>query len=331
MAGMIMDRRDHVLMTVLVPFSFCTSTFFIRWSSTKGPFLRLRGISGCSLPLVLAAAAADQPVTGLVLMAGAAFRLTPGADRVTAAGSLALAAAVRVGDRVHGHAAHRRALALPAVAAGLAELDVAVLGVADLADARAALDRHPADFTRRHAQCRVRAFLGQQLHAGAGRPRDLGAATGAHLDRVDDRAGRDRPQRQGVARLDVGARAVLDPVALLEPLRGEDVALLAVRVVQQRDARGAVRVVLDVSDPGRHAVLVVAPEVDQPVGTLVPAALVPDGDPAVDVAATLAVQRADQRLLGLTPRDLGKVGAAGAAPAGGSRLVFTDSHLRLLN
>jgi len=29
----------------LVPFAFCTSTFFARWSSTKGPFLRLRGIS----------------------------------------------------------------------------------------------------------------------------------------------------------------------------------------------------------------------------------------------------------------------------------------------
>src|ERR1700753_3695214 len=99
MAGMIMDRRDHVLMTVLVPFSFCTSTFFIRWSSTKGPFLRLRGISGCSLPLVLAAAAADQPVTGLVLMAGAAFRLTPRANRGAAARAPAPATALRVGDR----------------------------------------------------------------------------------------------------------------------------------------------------------------------------------------------------------------------------------------
>jgi hypothetical protein len=27
-----------------LPFSFCDSTFFMRWSSTKGPFLRLRGI-----------------------------------------------------------------------------------------------------------------------------------------------------------------------------------------------------------------------------------------------------------------------------------------------
>src|SRR6266702_2882769 len=47
-AGTIMERRDQVLMTFLVPLSFWTSTFLIRWSSTKGPFLRLRGIIGCS-------------------------------------------------------------------------------------------------------------------------------------------------------------------------------------------------------------------------------------------------------------------------------------------
>src|SRR3984957_17722099 len=53
MAGTIIDRLDHVLITVLLPFSFCTSTFFIRWSSTKGPFLRLRGIGDCSYRLFL--------------------------------------------------------------------------------------------------------------------------------------------------------------------------------------------------------------------------------------------------------------------------------------
>src|ERR1700756_5990761 len=48
-----MDRRDQVLITVLVPFAFCTSTFFISWSSTKGPFFRLRGIDDCSYRLFL--------------------------------------------------------------------------------------------------------------------------------------------------------------------------------------------------------------------------------------------------------------------------------------
>src|SRR5690606_12898539 len=46
MSGMIVDRRDHVLMTDFSPFSLRPSTFFRRWSSTKGPFLRLRGMCG---------------------------------------------------------------------------------------------------------------------------------------------------------------------------------------------------------------------------------------------------------------------------------------------
>src|SRR5579859_6368696 len=156
-AGTIIERRDHVLMTVLVPLSFCTSTFFIRWSSTNGPFLRLRGIARCSLPLVLAAAAADQPVTGLVRLAGPAFRLAPRANRVATAGTLALTAAERVVDWVHGHTADRRTDTLPPVAARLAELDVALLGVAHLADRGPAGGVHPADLTGRHAQLGVAA------------------------------------------------------------------------------------------------------------------------------------------------------------------------------
>src|SRR5690606_41216501 len=70
-------------------------------------------------------------------------------------------------------------------------------------------------------------------------------------------------QRQVVARLDVRVRTRLDPVALLEVLRAEDVALLTVHVVEQRDAGGPVRVVLDVRDLGRHAVLVHPLEVDR--------------------------------------------------------------------
>ena len=103
---------------------------------------------------------------------------------------------------------------------------------------------------------------------------------GLQLDGVDHGADRDVAQRQVVAGLDVGARAGLDPVALLQLVRRDDVALLAVGVVQQRDAGGAVRVVLDVSDLGRHAVLVGATEVDDAVGTLVTATLVAGGDPA---------------------------------------------------
>ena len=109
--------------------------------------------------------------------------------------------------------------------------------------------------------------------------------------------GRDVAQRQVVAGLDVGVGAGLDHVALRQTLRRNDVALLAVEVVQQRDVGGAVRVVLDVRDLGVDAVLVVATEVDHAVGALVATALVPGGDAAVRVTTALAVQRTNQRLL----------------------------------
>src|SRR4029079_15967067 len=119
----------------------------------------------------------------------------------------------------------------------------------------------------------------------------------------------------------------LDRGALAQVTRGDDVALLGVRVVQQRDPRGAVGVVLDVGDLRRDAVLVVTTEVDDPVGPLVTAALVPGGDPALVVAAALLGQRTRQRLLRGGPGDLDEAGDRPAATARGGRLVLTDSHV----
>src|SRR5215472_9900324 len=182
----------------------------------EGPLLKATRHERLLLPLVLAAATAagDQPVTGLVGPPGAALGLAPRAHRVAAARALALAAAERVVDRVHGHAAHRGPLALPAVAARLAELDVALLGVAHLAHGGPAARVHPPDLARGHPELGVAALLRQELHAGAGRAGNLGAAAGPQLDGVHHGAGRDVAQRQVVARLDVGARAGLNAVAL---------------------------------------------------------------------------------------------------------------------
>ena len=76
---------------------------------------------------------------------------------------LALAAAVRVVDRVHDGTADAGADALPAVASGLADLDVGMLGVADLAHRGAARDEHAAHLGGRHAQDGVVALLAHEL------------------------------------------------------------------------------------------------------------------------------------------------------------------------
>src|ERR1700712_1165522 len=220
MAGTIIERRDQVLITVWVPASFCASTFLIRWSSTNGPFFRLRGIS--LLPLAGLAATDDQGIAGLAL-ARAALGLAPGGHRVTTTGGLALATTVRVVDRVHDDTADGRALALPAHAAGLAPVDVGLLGVADLADGGAAADVDEPHLARGHPQRGARTLTGDQLGAVAGRAGDLGTATGPQLGAVDGRTDRDVAQRQVVAGLDVGARARLDDGALGEPPRRDDV------------------------------------------------------------------------------------------------------------
>src|SRR3954453_12021609 len=276
--------------------------------------------------LLVRTTTADDQLVARLATAGTTLGLAVRVHRVATTGRLALTTTVRVVDRVHGDTTDGRALALPPHAAGLTPVDVALLGVADLADGGAAAHVDVADLAGGHAELRERAFLGDELHAGAGRAGDLRAAARTELDRVHHGADRDVAQRQGVARLDVGARPVLDAVALLQQPRREDVALLAVGVVQQRDARGAVRVVLDVRDRRGHAVLVVTTEVDHPVGALVPAALVPRRDLAGVVAATLVVQRADQRLLRVVTGDLGEVGHRGATAPRSRRLVLANSH-----
>src|SRR3954447_16178615 len=118
------------------------------------------------------AATDDQGVRGLAL-AGAAFLLAPRRHRVAAAGGLALTTAVRVVDRVHHDTTDGRALALPAHPAGLAPVDVRLLGVADLADRRAAAQVDVAHLAGRHAELGVRPVLADELHAGTGRAGDL--------------------------------------------------------------------------------------------------------------------------------------------------------------
>src|SRR5207248_9978613 len=127
----------------------------------------------------------------------------------------------------------------PVHPAGLAPADVRLVGVADLADGRPALDEYPPDLAGRHAQRRVVAFATEQLDADPGRPGQLRAAAGPQLHRVHGGTDRDVARRQVVARLDVGTDAGLDTVALPEVLRRDDVALLAVGVVQPRDPGGA--------------------------------------------------------------------------------------------
>src|SRR3954464_10620351 len=133
MSGMIVERRDQVLMTRFSFWELRTSTFLSRCSSTKGPFFRLRGMTYLSPALAAGAATPDDELLGrLVLVAGAALGLTPRGHRMAATGRLALATTEGVVDGVHGDTAGLGPDALPPVATGLADRDQVGLGVAHL-------------------------------------------------------------------------------------------------------------------------------------------------------------------------------------------------------
>src|SRR6185436_15590018 len=97
---------------------------------------------------LLAVAIAHDHAAGALVAAGlVAFgRRAPRAHRVAAGSGLALAATVRVVDRIHRHTAHRRTHAAPAHPSGLADGFEVVLFVADFADGGAAVDMYLADF-----------------------------------------------------------------------------------------------------------------------------------------------------------------------------------------
>src|SRR5829696_655167 len=118
-----------------------------------------------SLPLSSATSAHDQRVRSLALLTSpvAQRRLAPRCERVPAGCVMRFAATVRMVDRVHGDASALRPLALVAVAAGLADLDVLALGVRDRSHGRAALAADHSDLGRREAQADHRALLRDNL------------------------------------------------------------------------------------------------------------------------------------------------------------------------
>src|SRR4051812_28041464 len=215
--------------------------------------------------------------------------LAPGRNRMRITLTrLAFTTTVRVIDRVHGLTAHGRPDAQPTLRAGLAVHLEVVFVVRHFADGGAAVDVHLAALARLQAQQRVDAFARGERGGRAGTAHHLAALAGLELDVVHDRADRDVTQLHGVARLDRRVRARAHFVAGLHALGREDVAALAVEVLDQRDVAGAVRIVLDALDHALDAVLV-ATEIDDAVLVRLPTALVARGDASDVVAAGLCL------------------------------------------
>ena len=136
------------------------------------------------------------------------WRVSPvGRTRMPATLAAPFAAAHRMADRVLRHAALVRLLAHPALAAGLAQANVHVVGVRHRAEARPASNRHPADFPARQRQLSPVAFAVGQGRAATGAAADLTAASRLHLDVVDRHAQRNLAQAAGSCRRAARPRA----------------------------------------------------------------------------------------------------------------------------
>src|SRR6478752_3017642 len=230
-------------------------------------------------------------------------------------------------DWVHRHATVVRTAPEPTGATRLAQADVLVFEIRDLADGGTAQHVDLANLAARQFDLRVGAVFGHQLSRGAGGANHLAAFAFAHLDVVDHRAGRDVAERQAIARANVREAAGEHGVALLQAVGREDVGLLAVGVVQERDARGAVGIVFDLRHASRNADLG-ALEVDQTVALLVSTPTEARGDAPVVVAAAggmLALGQLLQRNIG---GDLCEITDSVEAPARGGRLESSDTHVR---
>src|SRR6187401_1962215 len=116
----------------------------------------------------------------------------------------AFATTMRMVARVHDDTSDLGPLAHVPGAAGLAEILVLVVEVADLADGGHATHRDAPHLARRHADRGVVAFLGEQLRRGPRRADDLATLPGGQLDVVDSRAERDVRERERVANARLG-------------------------------------------------------------------------------------------------------------------------------
>jgi len=212
-------------------------------------------------------------------------RHAPRGAGMAAAGGFSLTTAHRMIDRIHGDAPDLRPPAEPSLPARLAEAQVFRINVTDLADGGPAFQEDLSDLSGRKPDLGITRFLGHKLSVGAGRADQLPSPPNLKLHVVNQGSQRNILQGNGITGLDIGLFTADDRITHGHLGRGDDVPLLTVGIVQQGDPLRPVGIVFNGGDP-RLNIILVSPEIDQPVTPLVPAADVAARHPAVAVAST---------------------------------------------
>ena len=129
--------------------------------------------------------------------------------------------------------------------AGLTDVDVLVIQIANLTDTSGAVGTDIANLTGGQTDLSQIAFLSHQLSSGAGRTNQLCAVAGLQLHIVDHSTNRNVGDGQAVAGLDVSVSGGDDLVASLQAVRSQDVAQGVILVTDQCNKSGPVGIVLD--------------------------------------------------------------------------------------
>ena len=228
--------------------------------------------------------------------------------------------------RRHDDAADLRPPASMPVSASLTQLYVLVIHCADHANRCHALAQYLPVFARGQTQQCVSPFSCQHLGRRTGAPDDLATLAYLQLNVVDLRSCRDPVQRQSVARSDRRVFSRLHLVAHSHSIGSEYVSPFAVRVFDEGNPGGPVRVVLD----GRHLAgysQLVSLEVDDPVPALVApprcrTVILPDRPSSGPL-----LERLQQRLLGRVGSQIVRCLHHRSTLAGGNWFQASKRHI----
>ncbi|CDN41036.1 Uncharacterized NAD(FAD)-dependent dehydrogenase [Paenibacillus sp. P22] len=239
--------------------------------------------------------------------------------------SAAFTTTVRVIVRVHDNAANFRTLAQPTGTAGFTDFHELVILVAHRTDRCTASFQDAAHFTGAKTDNHVGFLFAEKLSFRAGCANKLSTFARLQLDVVDKRTDWNVFQWKRVAHFDVCGWTGNDRIADFKAFRRDDVALLAIDVVDQSDVRSTVRIVFDRRYAAFDAVF--GPlEVDDAVFALVSAAVVTNRDFTLVVPAGFFEKRRQERFLRHVCCDLFECRDRHVAASRGSRFVLLDRH-----
>lgn len=155
---------------------------------------------------------------------------------------------MRVIDSVHDDTADTRTLTLVTVAAGLANLDVLVLFVADNTQAGGTIFIDEADFAARQTYLGVTVVTAHELRTIAGAAHHLRSPADLHLDSVNSTTDRHVLKWQAVTDIVADLLAAANFLSDFHTLSCQDVVVSTIIFFDPGNPRAAVGVVFDVLD-----------------------------------------------------------------------------------